>query len=128
MTTYNYDPILIDGFTACWTCALYAGGGNCKSSAILHLMQFSIRWVPFACIIKMQFENLRDGDRFFFSHGVEDATCLRGPILLLDQMQEPEGDILRQPRANCSPLCSLLPLEEKSSEHWTGGQIHRWIA
>ena len=46
-------------------------------------MQFSIRWVPFACIIKMQFENLRDGDRFFFSNGVEDATCLKGPILLL---------------------------------------------
>ena len=34
----------------------------------------------FTCIIKTQFEDLRDGDRFFFSYGVEDATCLRGPI------------------------------------------------
>ena len=30
MTTYNYDPTLIDGFTACWTCAIYAGGCNGK--------------------------------------------------------------------------------------------------
>ena len=30
MTTYNCDPTLTDGFTACWTCALYAGGWNCN--------------------------------------------------------------------------------------------------
>ena len=26
MKTYNNEPSLIDGFTACWTCAIYAGG------------------------------------------------------------------------------------------------------
>ena len=105
MTTYNYDPILIDGFTACWTCALYAGGGNCKSSAILHLMQFSIRWVPFLlassrCSLKTW--GTGTGSSSATEWRTQAASGAPSFCLGEDQMQEPEGDILQQPRANCS--------------------------
>merc|ERR1719305_462687 len=53
MKTYNNDPSQIDGFTA----------GLAETAPVDGMVG-----PLFACIIKKQFENLRDGDRFFFSH------------------------------------------------------------
>merc|ERR1712037_529960 len=53
MKTYNNDPSLIDPFTAGLAETAPADG---------------MVGPLFACIIKRQFEKLRDGDRFFFSH------------------------------------------------------------
>jgi len=54
METYNNDPSQIDGFTAGLAEIVTAEDGMVGPL--------------FACIIKRQFEKLRDGDRFFFSH------------------------------------------------------------
>jgi peroxidase len=53
MKTYNNDPSQMDGFTAGLAETAPADG---------------MVGPLFACIIKQQFEKLRDGDRFFFSH------------------------------------------------------------
>merc|ERR1719350_2217052 len=53
MKTYNNDPSQIDGFTAGLAETAPADG---------------MVGPLFACIIKKQFEKLRNGDRFFFSH------------------------------------------------------------
>ena len=69
MKTYNNDPSQIDSFTA--GLAETAPSDGMVSFSIS--FQFCILSLPkvgplFACIIKRQFEKLRDGDRFFFSH------------------------------------------------------------
>ena len=54
MTTYKNDPTQIDGFT----------GGFAETAPL------DGKVGPlFACIIGTQFKRLRDGDRFFFTHG-----------------------------------------------------------
>ena len=54
MTTYKNDPTQIDGFT-----------GGLAETAPADGKVGSL----FACILGKQFERLRDGDRFFFTHG-----------------------------------------------------------
>ena len=54
MTTYKNDPTQIDGFT-----------GGLAETAPLDGKVGPL----FACIIGRQFKRLRDGDRFFFTHG-----------------------------------------------------------
>ena len=54
MTTYKNDPTQIDGFT-----------GGLAETAPLDGKVGPL----FACIIGTQFKRLRDGDRFFFTHG-----------------------------------------------------------
>merc|ERR1719397_1760018 len=63
MKTYNNDPSLIDPFTAGLAETAPADG---------------MVGPLFACIIKRQFEKLRDGDRFFFSHERSQGPLLPG--------------------------------------------------
>ena len=79
----------------------------------------------FAWIIKRQFENLRDGDRLFFSHvEVDDAASPTDSTWLPSGISEAGGwgqfSLTSEHRANCSPVHPVPSLHRKSGVQNSG--------